>query len=237
MRNLLSAGFSQIVSLFFPKRCVVCGNLLKEWDEGICLHCNLELKRTHYAGATEEGSRLERRFWGKFPLGQVAAFLYYSKYEKSSRLIIHQLKYSGREDLGVTFGRLMATEMRSSGIFKGVDMIVPVPLHPDKLRQRGYNQSERIACGISQVTGIPVDTESLVRRKHTQTQTKLSFLMRWRNMEDVFRLVCPERFVGKHVLLVDDVITSTATLTACGDQFAPVEGIRISILALSAVHG
>ncbi len=226
----LLSGLSGLFQLFFPHRCDVCNCTLGKGEEGICLKCNLLLPRTGYHRWTD--NPLERNFWGKVPLERAAAYFFYRK-NSPYRRILRLLKYGGRKDLGETLGRQMAAELALSGFFDGMDVVMPVPLHPRKLRQRGYNQSECIARGIAAVTGLPLDTTSVTRLKHTDTQTHRSADQRWENVRDAFALRDPERFCHRHILLVDDVATTTATLTACADAFARVEGIRISILTLA----
>lgn len=175
---------------------------------------------------------MERQFWGKFPLERATSYFLYHK-GSDFRHILHQLKYEGREDIGRTMGRFMAEEIRSSGFFDGVDFIVPVPLHPRKLRERGYNQSERLSEGIAEVTGITMDVRAVCRRVYSQTQTRKSAYERWENVAGIFEVEHPERYAGKHILLVDDVLTTGSTITACADAFAGVEGLRISVLTLA----
>ena len=133
-------------------------------------------------------------------------------------------------------GRFMAAELTVSEFFCDVDVIVPVPLHPRKQRMRGYNQSECVAKGVAAVTGIPLDAASVVRKKHTETQTSKSAYERWKNVDGIFHLRHPERFAGKHILLVDDVLTTGATITTCADVFRDVEGVRISVLTLAVAN-
>ena len=173
--------------------------------------------------------------WGKLPLERATSYFFYHK-GSDFRRILHQLKYGGRKDLGETMGRFMAAELTVSGFFHSVDVIVPIPLHPRKQRMRGYNQSECIAKGVAAVTGIPLDAASVMRRKHTETQTSKSAYERWENVDGIFHLRHPERFVGKHILLVDDVLTTGATTTACADVFRDVEGVRISVLTLAVAN-
>ena len=131
----------------------------------------------------------------------------------------------------------MAAELATTDFFEGIDVIIPVPLHPRKRRARGYNQSEWIARGVSQVVGLPVDVSSVIREKHTDTQTRKSTYERWENVDGIFRLRHPENFVGKHVLIIDDVLTTGSTTTACADVFHEVEGGRISVLTLAVAEG
>ena len=171
-------------------------------------------------------------FWGKIPLEHATSCFFYHK-GSDFRRILHQLKYGGRKDLGEVMGRFMAEELSATGFFSDVDIIVPVPLHPRKQKMRGYNQSECIARGVSAVTGIPVDTASVARMRHTETQTRKSSYERWENVDGIFCLRCTDAFARKHVLIIDDVLTTGATTTACADALKGVEGVRISVLTLA----
>ena len=226
--------FAALYHLFFPRCCAVCGAVLHEEEEGLCLRCNMDLPRTGLH--LEKDNRVERLFWGKFPLERATAFFYYRKGNDYAHLL-HLLKYEGRRDLGVAMGRLMGEELRTEAdFFRDIDLLIPVPLHTAKRRARGYNQSEEIVRGLSEMTGLPIATEGIVRTRATESQTRKSALQRWENVEGVFLLSQPERFAGRHVLLVDDVLTTGATLTACADAFQSVSGVRISILALAVAE-
>ena len=131
----------------------------------------MNMPRTNYH--LREDNSVERMFWGKIPLERGTSFFYYHK-GSDFRHILHQLKYGGRKDLGEIMGRFMAAELAATGFFRGIDVIIPVPLHPRKQKLRGYNQSECIARGVSAVTGIPIDVSSVLRRRHTETQTRKS---------------------------------------------------------------
>lgn len=229
-KKLFKTWLFSFVHLFFPRQCAVCGASLQEGEEGICLKCNMDLPRTNYH--LRKDNPVERMFWGKMPLVHAISCFFYHK-GSDFRHILHQLKYGGRKDLGEVMGRFMAAELSATGFFSGVDVLVPVPLHPRKQKMRGYNQSECIARGVSAVTGIPVDAASVVRVKHTETQTRKSAYERWENVDGIFRLRRAGAFAGKHVLIVDDVLTTGATTTACADAFKEVDGIRISILTLA----
>ncbi|GAA6258456.1 ComF family protein [Bacteroides sp. f07] len=192
--------------------------------------CNINLPRTDYH--LRKDNPVEKMFWGKIPLERATSFFFYRK-GSDFRQILHQLKYGGQKGIGAIMGRYMAAELLESGFFEGVDVILPVPLHKKKQQIRGYNQSEWIARGIAAVTGISIDTESVVRRKNTETQTRKSFLERWENVEGIFELNHAESLVGKHILIVDDVLTTGATTVECASCLTDIEGIRISILTLA----
>lgn len=218
------------VQLFFPRHCVVCGDVLREGEEALCMHCNIGLPRTNYH--LRPDNPVERMFWGKFPLERATAYFFYRR-GSGYRGLLHRLKYEGRKDLGLIMGRFMGADLSAAGFFRGIDVLVPVPLHPRKLRERGYNQSEYIARGLAEVTGLPVDVHAVVRSQYTESQTHKSAYDRWAAMDGVFRLLLPESFENKHVLLIDDVLTTGATLTACADVFTRVPGVRVSVLTLS----
>ena len=230
MKNRFKTPLFSLIRLFFPRRCAVCGGTLLEGEEGICLKCNMDMPRTNYHLRKE--NPVERMFWGKMPLERAISYFFYHKGSDFCH-ILHLLKYGGRKELGEVMGRFMAAELSASGFFRSVDVIVPVPLHPRKQKMRGYNQSECIARGISAITGIAVDAASVSRMKHTETQTRKSVYERWENVDGIFCLNRADSFAGRHVLIIDDVLTTGATTTACADAFKEVEGVRISVLTLA----
>lgn len=228
---LIKDWLGSFLSLLFPRCCVVCGGPLARGEECLCTMCNIDLPRTNYH--LRKDNPVEKMFWGKIPsLERATSFFFYRK-GSDYRYILHQLKYGGQKDIGAIMGRYMAAELLESGFFEGVDVILPVPLHKKKQQIRGYNQSEWIARGIAAVTGISIDMESVVRQKNTETQTRKSFFERWENVEGIFQLHHAESLTGKHVLIVDDVLTTGATTVECASCLAEVEGIRISILTLA----
>lgn len=221
------------ISLFFPRCCIICGGPLAKGEEYLCAGCNINLPRTGFH--KQKDNPVEQLFWGKVSLERATAFFFYRK-GSDFRQILHQLKYGGKKEIGEAMGRYMAVELLSSGFFEGMDVIVPVPLHKKKQRIRGYNQSEWIAKGISAITKIPLDTVSMVREKNTGTQTRKSAFERWENVEGIFTLHCPELFSGKHILIIDDVLTTGATTMACVASFDGVERIRVSVLTLAVAQ-
>lgn len=233
-KNKVEDWLFALLHLFFPRTCVVCHTPLIEGEECICTRCNLELPRTQYHLRKE--NPVEHLFWGKFPLERATAYFFYQK-GSDYRKVLHQLKYNGRKEVGAVMGRYLAAELQPDGFFQGIDVLIPVPLHPSKQKARGYNQSEWLAKGISQVTGIPLDTDSVLREKSTETQTRKSVYERWENVEGIFRLRHPNNLAGKHVLIVDDVLTTGSTLTACADAVCATKGVCISVLALAMAEG
>jgi ComF family protein len=151
------------------------------------------------------------------------------------RTLIHNMKYRGMKEIGYEMGKLYSSVLKSSGFTDDFDLIIPVPLNASKLRKRGFNQSEYIAIGISEVTNIPVETGCLKRISGTDTQTKSTRFDRWINVEGIFTVVCPDTLIGKHILLVDDVITTGSTIESCTNELLKIENVKVSVVALAAV--
>lgn len=221
---------NDVWEFFFPRYCVICGKRLLQGEEHLCLDCLCTLPRVSFNNM--EDNAISRLLWGKMPIERAYAFLYYSK-GGDVRDLLFQLKYHGNREIGYFLGRCMANDLLPSVFFDGIEGIVPVPLHEKKQKSRGYNQSELISEGISSVVRIPVLKNVLHRRQYTETQTHKSNYERWNNVMDVFESMSDERLSCKHVLLVDDVLTTGATLVACADALKKVRGIRVSILTLA----
>lgn len=220
-----------LLRVFFPKTCCVCGKRLTSGEEEICLGCFCEDVSTDDGELPDE---VDTCFIGKIPVEKAYVLFRYDKGEHIQRAI-HALKYRDRPKVGYELGRLAAEKLaQAHSPLCQADVLVPVPLHPAKKRRRGYNQAEWIARGLSAVWGTPVDTRSLVRIHDNSTQTRLSPTERWQNTEGIFRLARPD-LAGKHVLLIDDVITTGATLSHCAEILLQEEGTRVSIFALARV--
>jgi ComF family protein len=179
----------------------------------------MDMPRTNFH--RQPGYITERLFEGSFSFVRTTSFFFYDTGSRFNE-ILYQLKYKGNKELGEVMGSYMARELLSSGFFEGIDMLVPVPLHPKKLKYRGYNQSEQIAAGISHVTGIPVTASYSERIKDTDTQTHKSAIERRENVEGIFLLQNPLFFSEKHILIVDDVLTTGATILSYASIFRDV---------------
>ena len=222
--------WNDLKNLFFPSLCLLCEEPLLKGEEHICLDCFCHLPRIRFF---EPGkSPADLLFAGKFPFEHASVFLRYEK-DGVVQQLIHTLKYHGQKELAYYLGRIAAIEMNLSPTHADIDMIIPVPLHPKRLKQRGYNQSEWIARGISSVTGIPVDSRQLSRSQFTQTQTRKSIYERWENVQDIFSLNNPPEIENKHILLVDDVMTTGSTLGESAKTILSASHTRISLFSIA----
>ena len=223
---------NDLLNLFYPRLCLLCQRSLVEGEEHICLHCSNHLPYTHFTDM--ETNPVCLLLQGKTSFVAATALLHFTK-GGSGQKLIHSLKYHGNKKLGYELGRMAATTYRETGLFDTVDLLLPVPLHPKRMRQRGYNQSEWIARGIQSVTGIAIDTSSLSRIKRTESQTRKQRSERHKNVEGIFHPSNADALKNKHVLLLDDVITTGSTIGACAEAIKDIPGIRISILGITVV--
>lgn len=228
--NLLYDLWDDFISLLFPRLCYGCGNHLLRNELLICTECYVVIPRTNYH--LDKDNPVARLFWGRCMIEKAAAFSFYNKGSRI-RNLIHNLKYKGIRDLGYEMGKIYALSLYDSEFYADIDLIIPVPLHSSKIRKRGFNQSDLIAMGISDVTGTPVDNTSLTRTSVTATQTKRSRYDRWTNVEGVFSICNPESVSGRHILLVDDVITTGSTIESCANELLKIEGVKVSVVALA----
>ena len=218
------------ISLIFPKICVSCGKSLFKNEHSICTYCAYHLPKTNYHLDNE--NPVAKIFWGRANIFSAAAFYNFNKGGQVQHLI-HQLKYKGRPEVGVAVGKLYGYELMQSDYFNTVTTIIPVPLHPKKQKKRGYNQSDCFAEGLSKSMNVEADFKTLYRESDSETQTKKSRFNRWQNVETIFQLRDLTTLQGKHVLLVDDVITTGATFEACAQTLLQVPDIKISIAAIA----
>ena len=216
--------------IFFPDSCVCCGDTLLSSENQICTDCSLGLPLTDFSSVKD--NPVEKIFWGRVQIESATALLSFSK-KGSVQRILHSIKYKGNKELGVFMGRQLGTALAESHRFDDIDYLVPVPLHPKKLKKRGYNQSEEIAKGIAQTFAKTVCTDILIRTEFTQTQTKKSRFNHWENVSDKFTLTETDTFAGKHILLIDDVITTGATLESCARAVLQAPEAKVSVAGLA----
>jgi len=225
-----SNPFSDFFNLLYPDLCVVCGENLLNNEHQICLNCLHNIPKTNYHLSVD--NPIEKRFWGKVPIFRGTAFFFFQKGSPFQKLL-HALKYKDLKQIGETLGKYAAADLLESPDFAAIDVIIPVPLHPKKYRKRGYNQSEWIGKGISQILQKPQDTTTLIRVRENTTQTKKSVFERYENTEGIFQISDKESLTGNHVLLVDDVLTTGSTLEACIKALLQIEGVKVSIFTLA----
>lgn len=228
--NWLYDLWDDFLSLLFPRICYGCGNHLLRNENIICTECYVVIPRTNYHTIRE--NPVEQLFWGRCIIESAAAFSYYNKGSRI-RNLIHNLKYKGIKEVGFELGRIYGLSLKSTGFTGSVDMIVPVPLHPAKKRSRGFNQSEIIAEGISAATGILINSSAVIRTVSSSTQTKRSRYERWVNVEGIFSISDSESIRGRHILLIDDVITTGATMESCINELLKIEGVKVSVAAIA----
>ncbi len=224
----------EVLDLLFPRMCVMCGRRLHSQEKTLCMTCFRDLPRTEYH--LEPENPLVKLFYGRIPIERASSFFYYRKGNNACNILYH-LKYYGHPWVGSEMGRCLASEILSSSFFEGIDFIVPIPLTSIKMRIRGYNQSEWLASGISQITHIPVAYNAIRRVKNSDTQTHKGVEARLQNVSEAFEFVSGTNFNGKHILFVDDVVTTGATICACAEPIIKEANLKISVLTLAfALH-
>ena len=220
----------RVLDLISPRICVMCGRRLSATEEVICNKCNFHLPRTGIWQNAYDNV-MAKLFWGRLPIERAAAFFYYEGHSETAN-IIYQLKYKGHPEIGYTMGRIAAKEFMYYDFFAGIDGIVPVPLTKERFRNRGYNQSEEIAKGISDITGLPIYNDLVKRIVFKGSQTKKN---RWERNDNVEHVFSPNKQIPeniKHLLVVDDVVTTGATIVACSSILISSGDIKISVLSL-----
>jgi ComF family protein len=220
----------QITSLFFPPCCLGCSYPLADNEKLICTKCRhqLPLTRIHQ----EDSAMVEKMFYGKAPVEKATAMLWFEK-QGIVQHLIHQLKYKNQEEIGVFLGSWLGVELAEIPHYKTINAVIPVPLHPKKYRKRGYNQVAAFGREIARRLEADYLETVLVRKQYTHTQTYKNRILRWKNVHDIFSLNHPERIANKHLLLVDDVITTGATLEACLHVLLKGENVSVSIAAMA----
>ncbi len=231
-----------LLDFIAPRHCAVCGRRLQTSEKTLCVSCLLDLDISEYFSG-ESSNKLERTLWQRLPIKRAAAFMTYDHTDAQHAIVLN-LKYHGQASIGYHIGKLMSHQLAERHFFDGIDMIVPVPIPYAKKLQRGYNQSEQLALGISHATGIPVNTHVIRRKPYGPSQTQLTPAQRQQNVKGSFELNTslrlpffkrrdPLALRGKHFLIVDDVITSTATMQECGKTLCQIPDISVSVLSMA----
>jgi ComF family protein len=218
------------ISLFFPRVCNACEAPLMHNEEIICTSCLFHLPKTNFH--RDQDNPVSSLFWGRVDIHAAAACYYFRKGSKIQHLM-HQFKYKGHKEVGVFIGGLYGDELKKSPCFNTVNAVIPVPLHRKKIRKRGFNQSEQFAMGLSQSMKIDLVTSILVRKTASETQTKKTKFRRWENVKEIFDIEQAETLEGKHLLLVDDVITTGSTIEACATVLHQIHGVKVSVAGMA----
>jgi ComF family protein len=228
--NIEVSFFNDILSLLFPRVCHACGDHLVQNEQLICTACYIAIPKTGFHMQRE--NYVEKLFWGRCRIEKAAAWAYYTRNGRMTRLI-YRFKYNGIREIGSELGRVYGIALCESGFMDDIDMLIPVPLHRKKEKSRGFNQSRVLADSIGEVSGKPVNCAGLIRLTRTDTQTVRSRIERWRNVEGIFAPGCVAELENKHILLVDDVITTGSTIDACTTALSAVPGIKVSVVAMA----
>lgn len=223
-------ALAYLLNLMYPPVCLACGNTLLHAENHLCLPCLYDIPKTNFH--LEKDNPIEKRFWGKVPIFRATSYFFFYK-GSAFQKVLHSLKYQGEKEIGISLGRYAGVDIIQSPDFSSIDFIIPVPLHPDKLKKRGYNQSEWLAKGLSKSMNKPVDTTHLIRTKANVSQTNKNVYERYENTSGIFQLTNHTVFSGKHVLIVDDVLTTGSTLEACAQSLLSTENITISLFTLA----
>lgn len=215
--------------LFYPHNCVGCGSDVIDNESFLCLQCIDDLPRTNFA--LQANNPVEKIFWGRIPLTSAMSEFYFSKGSIIQNLI-HEFKYKGNKKVGHYLGKLLGESLLNSNRFH-INAIIPLPLFEKKEKKRGYNQAEILCAGISEIMNVLLIKQNVIRISNTETQTKKGRTQRWENVAKSFSVLQPQHLEGKHILLVDDVITTGATLEACASEILKVNNVHLSIATLA----
>lgn len=219
---------SSFLHLFYPHNCEGCGSDVLPGSQFLCARCMHRLPETGFFSKPD--NPVEKLFYGRSSVRHAGAAYYFTKNSLLQHILV-QLKYRNNKEAGYFLGRMMGHAFTRSERFSGVDLLIPLPLNHKKEQMRGYNQAELICTGVSEVWRKPVCNNAVMRTRFTETQTKQNRISRWQNMDGVFEITNPAIIAGKHILLIDDVITTGATLEACGSVIQKVQGAELSIAA------
>ena len=228
--KISSITSSPLFHLFYPHNCIGCGSDVIQNENFLCLECINNLPHTNFA--THANNPVEKKFWGRIALTSAMSGFYFSKGSMVQNMI-HEFKYRGNKKAGHYFGNMMGKNLLNSERFDDIDVIIPLPLFERKEKMRGFNQAEILCNGIAEIINKPVIKQNVVRKVFTETQTKKHRIERWKNVEGIFYVTDPQSLEGKNILLVDDVITTGATIDACGTEILKIKNVTLSVASLA----
>lgn len=223
--------FKHFLDIIYPRSCEACGEALLGGENLICMNCMINLPRTN--SHIQRLDVLSNRFWGKISVTDTITFMKFSKKGKVQKLL-HELKYRNKPEVGKYLGKIYGVDLKSVYFDKKIDLIIGVPLHPTKLVQRGYNQADCIAEGLSEALNVPYDTMAVKRLTYTSTQTKKSRIERFQNVENIFEVIDSEKIKNKRIAIVDDVLTTGSTIESLGITLLNAEAKAISVITIAA---
>lgn len=219
-----------IFHLFFPEVFLSCSETLLQQEHFVCISCRHDFPLTDFLN--NPNNLLEKQFYGRVPIEEAVALFHFAKKGKIQQLI-HKLKYKGQENIGLFFGKWMGESLKNSKRFKEIDCIVPVPIHPRKQKQRGYNQLTKLGVSVGKTLEIPFNENNLIRVINTPAQTHKGRVERFSGKKNHFEIVNTVLFNGKHILLIDDVITTGVTIEACTKELLKCKNVKVSIAVVA----
>jgi ComF family protein len=222
--------FKNFISLIYPEICLACHEALYNKEEFICIKCLFNLPKTNQH--LQKQNEVSKLFWGRANIETGASCYYFNKGNKVQNLL-HHLKYKGKADLGKHIGKIYGQELIESEFYQNIDLIIPIPLHKNKLKRRGFNQSDSFAEGLSNSMQVMWDSNILVRKLETSTQTNKTRFKRWENVDSIFEVKAGEQLTNKHILLVDDVVTTGSTLESAAQTLLQINGTKVSIASIA----
>ena len=217
-------------ALFYPEICMACDETLYKHEHTICTRCIYSLPKTGFH--LDNNNPVKKVFWGRIPIEGAASYYYFGK-ETRVQQLLHNLKYKGRKEVGTAIGKLYGQELCKAEGFKEANLILPVPLHPKKQKRRGYNQCDFFAEGLSESMSIPWSANVIERTTATDTQTRKSRFSRWQNVAEIFRIKDESLVSNRHLIIVDDVLTTGSTLEACARAVIGATGVKVSVATIA----
>ena len=225
--------FHDFLDLLYPRVCITCEAPLFKHEKLLCTNCLHELPVADFH--LQKDNPVEKIFYGRIPVENVISLLLFEKKGMVQKLI-HNLKYRGQEEIGEFLGAWLGAELSKNSAFNEVSAVLPVPLHKSKLKKRGYNQVTSFGTEIAKALKVPFYDDILLKVSSSQTQTLKNRIARWGRIEETFVLQRPEAIENSHVLLVDDLVTTGATLEACAHKLLDAQGVKLSFATMAVTH-